>query len=374
MRKILYIVPYLSIGGTEKHVLDLVSGFSADNEIFLLAPPGETLELFQAEKLTYYPFPRLDKKPLQGLRKFFSQLKKILRANSIDLIHIHGAPELILLVKLVTRKIPVIFTLHGFHGPRKDWDYWGCARTCNRFAAQVIAVAEVEEEILKARGLKPELIRTIHNGVPDPQKLSFEKPANLANIPVECLLIGAIARLETTKGINFLLDAFAQLANRFAQIHLIIVGSGSKERELVDQAERLQISSQVTFAGYQQNVHDYLHYYDIFAIPSLHEAHPLVLMEGMGHAKPIVATTVGGIPEVIVEGENGLLVPPADATALVEALERLVTEDDLRQGLGVAARATYERDFTVDRMLRETAELYTNLLDKLSSIRKFSRD
>ena len=364
MRKILYIVPYLSIGGTEKHVLDLVTGFQESNELFLLAPPGETLEQFRAQKLTYYPFPRLDLELVPGLKAFFGQLKKILRENDINLIHIHGAPELILLTRMVARKIPIIFTVHGFHGPRKDWDYLGCAKLCNRYASEVIAVAGAEEEILLKKGIRPALIRTIHNGVPDPRKLDFAKPAAIAEVQGDKLIIGAIARLETTKGINFLLDAFAALRDKFTHIHLIIVGSGSKEKELREQAKNLKISTQVTFTGYQKNVHDYLHHYDVFTIPSLHEAHPLVLMEGMGHEKPIIATTVGGIPEVVRDGENGLLVPPSDAGILAQALERLIADAGLRARLGEKARATYEERFTVERMLRETAQVYDELLAK----------
>lgn len=363
MKRILYIVPYLSIGGTEKHVLDLINGLANQHQIFLLAPPGETLDQFTALPITYYSFPRLDQNPLQGIRQFFKNFKKILSDHPIDLIHIHGAPELILLVKMINRNIPVLFTLHGFHGPRKDWDYWGCTKVCNRFASQVIAVAGAEEEILVQKGLQPDRIQTIHNGVPDPQALTLERPETFATLGHK-QIIGVIARLETTKGIHILLESFAKLAQNHSDLHLIIVGTGSKEKELKDQTQRLNINQQVTFAGYRKNIHDYLHHYQIFVIPSLHEAHPLVLMEGMSHGKPIIATRVGGIPEVIVNHENGLLINPEDVTDLTMALETLLTNPKLQQKIGQAARKTYEEQFTVQRMVCETEKVYDQLRTK----------
>jgi glycosyltransferase involved in cell wall biosynthesis len=360
MRTILYIIPYLSIGGTEKHLLDLVNGFQDQYQLFLLAPPGETLEQFTQRRIAYYPFPRLDQSPGEGLRKFFHHIKRITRENKIDLIHIHGAPELMLLTRMAVRKIPIVFTVHGFHGEMKSFDYWLCTRLCNWFAAKVIAVAKAEEKILLEKRIRPGLVQTILNGVPDPLKLTFNKPSPLLNLPPDRVLIGAIARLETTKGINYLIQAFAALAPQFPKLHLAIVGTGSKEAELKEQASQLGINDRITFTGYQQNVHDYLHYFTIFVIPSLHEAHPLVLMEGMGHGKAIIATTVGGIPEVIDNGQNGLLVPPAQPEALATALRRLLTGRELAADIGGKSRQSYEKEFTVERMLEETKKVYNS--------------
>ena len=362
MPKVLYIIPYLSIGGTEKHLLDLITGFQDEYQIFLLAPPGETSEQFAVTKITYYSFPRLDQDLIPGLRKFFGNIKKIIGQNQIDFIHIHGAPELMLLVRLVNRKIPIIFTMHGFHGEMKAFDYWLCARFCNRFATKVIAVAKAEEKLLLEKGIRRGLVQTILNGVPDPLKLKFNNPELLRKLsPANLILIGAIARLETTKGIHFLIEAFARLTPQFPELHLIIVGAGGKEPELKEQATKLGLGGRISFTGYQRNIHDYLHHFQIFIIPSLHEAHPLVLMEGMGHGKPIVATTVGGIPEVIKDGENGLLVSPANSEELATAMKRLLIEPELLIKIGKKGRETYEKEFTVERMLGETRKIYDSL-------------
>ena len=269
-----------------------------------------------------------------------------------------------LLVKMVNRKIPILFTVHGFHGSQKGFDYWLCARFCNRFATKVISVAGAEEQILLQKGLRKGLVQTILNGVPDPHKLTVTKPALLEKMASDQILIGAIARLETTKGINYLIEAFATVVTQFPKLHLVIVGTGSKEAELKELVKQLNINEQVTFTGYQRNIHDYLHFFQIFAIPSLHEAHPLVLMEGMGQGKPIIATTVGGIPEVINDGQNGLLVPPSNSVKIAEAINRLIKEPQLLESLGKKARETYEKEFTVDRMLVETRKVYDSIIVK----------
>jgi len=363
MKRILYICPYLSIGGTEKHLLDLVKGFSRKYQLFLLAPPGETLEQFQSEGIAYYSFPRLEQEPLTGIKTFYKHLKRILREQQIDLIHIHAAAELVLLTRLVARRIPIVFTVHGYHGSMKGWDYWLAARISNCFATRVVTVARAEEDILLKKGIRSSKIQTILNGVPDPFKLKLQKPEILKDIPEDGTIIGAIARLETTKGLTYLFQAFQEVFDKYQRLSLVIVGAGSKEAELKREVEELGISQNTIFTGYQKNIHDFLHCFDILVIPSLHEAHPLVLLEGTGHGKPIIATGVGGIPEVIEDGINGLLIPPADPGALVAKLTLLLEDAELRNRLGRNSRKTYEEKFAVSRMLLETEKLYqaTNL-------------
>ena len=132
---------------------------------------------------------------------------------------------------MFSHNIPILFTVHGFVGPRKMWDYRGCVRTCNWFASQVITVADTEEEILLNLKIKPNLIKTIHNGVPDPSKLSFRTPELLRTFE-DKVIIGAVARLEEIKGIRYLIEAFSSIAEKFPNSYLCIVGTGSKEMDL----------------------------------------------------------------------------------------------------------------------------------------------
>ncbi len=361
MPTILYVIPYLSIGGTEKHLLDLIKGFSDKYQIILLAPPGETLSSFEAHQIKIHLFTRLDQNLLGGLKDFFRELKRILESQPVDLIHIHGAPELLFLTRMITpKKIPLVFTVHGFHGEMKMFDYWLCARLCNFFATKVIAVAKAEKDILLKKGIKKALIQTIANGVPDllaaPHNDLELTPKDDLKAPK--LIIGVIARLETTKGIHILLEAFGQLSKTYPEIHLEIVGTGSQEAQYHSFVTQNNLANQVTFAGYQTNVAAYLNYFDLLVIPSLHETHPLVLLEGISFGKPIIATRVGGIPEVIIDKKNGLLIEPGNVTELTKALVELIEDQELRAVLGLKARETYQKEYTVKRMLTETEAIY----------------
>lgn len=380
--RIVYILPYLGIGGTEKHVLDLIRGIDREHEIILLAPEGETLDEFKAQRVDYYSFPRLDLQPLPGIRTFRRQLKAICAQHTPDLLHIHGAPELVLLARMAVRKFPIVFTLHGLHGPREDWDYWACAKITNRFASRVIAVSNAEAELLRAKGGKLGLLEMIHNGVPDPLQSErrhsavdtsevknpvlecpiWHRPELMQEIPRDKVIIGTVARLEELKGINYLIDAFALVQQTHPNIHLIIVGAGSKEEELKEQVNKLGISADVTFTGYQRNSGDYLHHCDIVAMPSLLEALSLVLVEALGHGKPCIGTMVGGIPEVVEDGVNGFLVPPASAGALAGALEQLLADAGLRARMGENARVVFERKFTLERMIEKTLRVYQEVV------------
>ena len=168
--------------------------------------------------------------------------------------------------------------------------------------------------------------------------------------------------MEETKGINYLLEAFAILDRKIYGLSLVIVGSGSKEKELKEQSRRLCIEDKVIFAGYRRDIHNYINCFDVMVIPSLHEAHPLVLLEGMGNGKPVVASAVGGIPEVINHGENGLLVPPADAQKLAENIAEVLCNPDLRQAMAANARRSFEERFSTEKMVTETGKLYQDLL------------
>ncbi len=362
MYNVLYILPYVSIGGTEKHVLDLITGFSEEYKLFLLAPPGEIIERFKNKNIVYYDFPQLDKKFFSGLRIFYKRLKEIQEKHNIDLIHIHGAAELIFLLKRSIKDIPVLFTVHGFHGNLKAWDYWLCARICNHYANMVITVAGSETQLLLHKKINPDLINTIYNGVPDPSGMTFEEPEKLKKISKDNVIIGSIARLETTKGINYLIDSFALALQEKDDIHLVIVGTGSKESELKTQVNKLCLNHKISFTGYRSDIHNFLNKFDIMVIPSLHEAHPLVLMEAMGHAKPIIATAVGGIPEVINDNQNGLLIPPANSDKLKSALCYMLENKEIQDKLGKNARKSYEEKFTVEKMLKNTRKVYDSLL------------
>lgn len=188
-------------------------------------------------------------------------------------------------------------------------------------------------------------------------------PGKLVPGPV----IGTVARLHPVKGLSYLVSAFAEVLRVFPQAHLIIVGGGGsgveaqEEARLRRQVENLGLAGAVTFAGYRHDVPQWLARMDIFVLPSLMEGLGLALLEAMALEKPVVATRVGGIPEIVEDGHSGLLVPPADAGALAQAIQRILADPELARRLGQAGYQRVATRFSAQRMLAQTQQLFSEV-------------
>lgn len=185
--------------------------------------------------------------------------------------------------------------------------------------------------------------------------------------PVPGPVIGTVARLHPVKGLGYLILAFAEVLRAFPQAHLIIIGGGGsgvealEEARLRRQVEELGLGGAVTFAGYRNDVPRWLAGMDVFVLPSLMEGLGLVLLEAMALEKPVVATRVGGIPEIVEDEKSGLLVPPADAGALATAIRRVLADPRLARRLGQAGYRRVVAQFSAQRMLAETQALFSEV-------------
>jgi glycosyltransferase involved in cell wall biosynthesis len=175
-------------------------------------------------------------------------------------------------------------------------------------------------------------------------------------------VIGTLARLHEQKGHSYLLDAVAQLRREIPDVKALVVGDGELRPSLEQRTQALRLSDSVIFTGTRRDVPEILALLDVFVLPSLWEGLPIALLEAMAAGLPVVATRVGGVPEVVVDGETGLLVPPRDPDALSEAILTLLQDPDLRQKMGQAGQERVREYFSVERMVEETEALYERLL------------
>jgi glycosyltransferase involved in cell wall biosynthesis len=180
-------------------------------------------------------------------------------------------------------------------------------------------------------------------------------------IPNDAALAGIIARLTEQKAHRVLFEAMARHAG-LANVHLLVVGDGELRDDLHRLAESLGLQSRVHFAGARRDLGNVLAAIDVFVMPSLWEGLPLSLVLAMGAGLPVVATAVAGIPEVVVNGERGLLVAPGDVDGLAAALARVVGDAAERARLGEAARNFVRPRFGVDGYVRSITALYDRLL------------
>jgi glycosyltransferase involved in cell wall biosynthesis len=183
---------------------------------------------------------------------------------------------------------------------------------------------------------------------------------SLAATPV--IRFGTAAMLHPKKGQRYLIEAFSKLAGKYPNVELHIAGAGAHEKVLQELARGLPHSDRVTFLGYVSNMDAFYGRLHAFVLPSLTEPFGYVLIESMARALPVIASKVEAIPEIVLDGVTGLLVPAADPAALCAAMERLVTSGELRQQMGSRGRRRVSEHFTVDAMIAGTAETYRSAL------------
>jgi glycosyltransferase involved in cell wall biosynthesis len=292
-------------------------------------------------------------------------LARLLRELQVDLLHTHGAFALNAVGRLAGRlaRVPVVSHLH-IENHFRDGAAGRLQRALDnataRLCARIVAVSEETRRALLAQGYPPGLVVVIHNGVAVPAAPGTRQRSSPPRV-------GEIARLCDVKGQRELIQALRLLPD----VHAVLVGddleTGGAYRQLLErEAREAGVAERVELAGYREDVDTLLDELDAVVLPSWVEGMPLVLLEAMAHARPVVATSVGGTPEVVVDGETGLLVPPRDPQALAAAIRRLVDGPELARRLGEAGYERVRERFSVEAMTGRVLALYDEVEAKLA--------
>jgi glycosyltransferase involved in cell wall biosynthesis len=224
-------------------------------------------------------------------------------------------------------------------------------------ADAIVSVAQYCVDALVECGVPARKFTVVHNGIPDLKPDQNKRTAirNEWGYAPDHVVIGIASRLETIKGLDYLIEAFARVSSEYEKLRLVLIGDGTQLDSLRKLAISRTVDSRIEFAGMRSDVADCLSAIDIFALPSLSEAHSIGLLEAMRAGKAIVATDVGGNTESVRDGQEALIVQSADIDGLSEALGRLAGDTGLRVRLGEAARKRFCAEFTVEAMLTKTA-------------------
>lgn len=365
--KILHIIGGGEIGGAELHVLSLLKGI--DQALFaphlVCLTNGPFSDLARANNIptqTFsmrYPF---DLSPLPNLIRYTRQ-------KGISLVHTHGARGN-LLGRLGSKwsGIPNLTTVHSSlaHDYLSPWSArmaLGLDRLTLSLTSGIITVSEYLAEEVALRGGKN--IETIYNGQPP---ISFDSLASSRQqfrkqwgIPADALVLGTIGRLHPTKGQSYLVKVASRLRMKFPNLHLLLIGEGPLRQDL--ELELQQTTIPHTFTGYLSQAYKALPAMDIFLLPSISEGMGLVLLEAMQAKVPIVASAVGGIPEVIRAGKDGLLVPSGDLAGFTEACNSIIENPNLAKSLVASGQERWPM-FSIESMVKKTEQVYTRLLEK----------
>jgi glycosyltransferase involved in cell wall biosynthesis len=230
----------------------------------------------------------------------------------------------------------------------------------SRFIDRIVTVSESGRNDILSRNIPPNKVVTIYNGI-DPMRFTRteRRVRRELGIGERTVVITNVGGPRREKGIPYLIEAATRVLGEVPDSCFLVAGQGPLEKELKEMAAARGISDRFRFLGLRQDIPDILAETDVFAFPSVREAMPISVLEAMASGLPIVATSVGGIPEMVTAGENGYLVEPGNVDGLASALLRLVKDGDLRVRMGARSRQLIiERKFTIDSSVEDHVALY----------------
>lgn len=358
--------------GVGRHVVDLSRKLSETHRVHLVYSPKRADRAFAKGivGLRAHPIP-MHRGPhpsdiLAGLK-----LRRYVRKYSpFDILHAHSTKAgLLMRTALAGMPGARIYTPHapltmdpGLSAPRR-FAFTSYERLLALRTDRILCVSQDELNHLHALGIAREKLALVPNGI------ELLAPAAHPQHPNRPVNIGFLGRLAPQKNIAMLLEAFAQVAADASQTAVLtIAGAGPLEPQLRAQTARLGIASRVRWPGECDTA--ILQSFDVFALPSLYEGLPYVLLESMAASLPIVATRVGGVTSLIRDGVNGFTVPVNDTDAFAQALRRLLQNPGLRRNMGEASRE-HVKNFTVSTMTADTLNAYrATIAGKASLFRK----
>jgi len=275
-------------------------------------------------------------------------------------------------------RVPVIVQSHQGHIFQSEGQIPGVSPKqiklflwLEKFAAlitdRIITLTNLEiEQQVQIGVAKPDKFTAIYNAVDLKRFINVDVPIlkkkKELGLSPECPVVGTVARLSSEKGHRYLLEAAAMVCEAFPSVQFLLIGDGILRKDLEKQAIELGISENVVFLGLRKDVPEILPVIDLFVLPSLYEGFGIVLVEAMAAGKPVVATRVGGIPEVVVDGKTGILAPPKEPKRIAEAIITLLQDKAQAQKMGQAGHKRAIEHFGLEAMMNKIHHLYEELL------------
>ncbi len=364
---VLHIIWSLDVGGAERLLLDLVrhsDGARFRHAVCCLGGYGSLRPEFEREGCEVRAF---GPTPARGTLGALVRLAAVVRARRPSILHIHrNGPDVWgQLVALLGGARRVVATEHGLYA---SGDYGAepsvspaktrLRRLLSRRTGMTIAISEaVRREMIAYQLAAPATAVVIHNGV---DEMRFA-PAERSPVAGR-MVVGGVGRLIPRKGFDVLVAAAAVLRKRFSQARFAVAGYGPEEAHLRQLLAREGLSASFELRGATSEVPAFLRTLDVFVAPSREEGFGISVVEAMSCGLPVVASDVGGIPDIIQSGRNGLLVEKENPAALAAAVGRILDEPAFARQLGAAARRTVVERFTIGEMVRRYEAVYADLL------------
>lgn len=377
--RVLHVITRLVVGGAQENTLlavrhldraryevTLASGptFGPEGSLEPEVPPD--VPFVRVPELVRLPHPTKDPVAL-------GKLYRLMRQGRFHIVHTHTTKAGILgrIAARLARVPVVVHTPHGhaFHGylsPAGSAALRRVEAALARWTDAIVCLTEAErDDHLRGRVGRLEQFQVIHSGVDlrrfrDPRVDPEAKRQDLG-LPAGVRVIGCVARLVPVKGVQVLLEAVPQIRQHVPDAVVVLVGDGELRPPLERRARELGVDGAVRFLGLRRDIHEIVPLFEVAVQPSLNEGMGKAAVEALAAGKPVVASAVSGLREVVRDGRNGLLVPPGDPRALAEAVVALLRRPDWARRLGEAARQDAEV-YGVEAMVARLEALYDRLL------------
>ena len=347
--KLLMVAAPFEVRGTSAYTLRLASQLTEDGvSLRIVTPDSSRIDPEKRKSLTIVSCPQLDIPLWRRVVRHF--LYNDLASEVPDLIHVQSRAALATGNWLANQfERPYVLTVHDFLASRER------IRIDLAWCRQVICVSESVRDDLQARAHLPaELLTVIRSGVEGTDKTPDARILDPDHIPV----IGAASPLEAVKGLQFFLGAAQRVLATGRKVEFLIAGAGPEEGNLRRLARDLEITEHITFVPNLLDFKRSIEAMDIFCLPSIRQGLGTVMLEAMALGKPVIATRVDGPNQIVVPSETGMVVPPSNSARMAEAMLQLLDDPERAIALGQAARQFVSREFSVERMVRETRDCY----------------
>ncbi len=375
------------MGGAQKIIYQLASAVSEDgcNHSIcsllhsgpyekVMRDEGIDLTVLNAKRRSIILFPLF----VYDLFFLFKRLVNIVKKKQVDILHAHlPDSSLIAIVIGWLTNTPVVLTVHNNFSlpskrkaPLRDAVRTFVTNTVFGRADYIIAVGnDIRDSLLKSLGNKV-AIKTVHNGIDylryaNPAKLDpfqFRQSLGVSNI---ARLVSMVGRLEKQKGHIYLIDAVAQLKEKYPDVVVLLVGDGELKAQLVEQVQRQKVAGNILFLGNRDDIPAILGISDVFVLPSIYEGVPLVLLEAMAAALPVVATNIAGTRELIESGVDGVLVEAESPEDIARAIDNVLSDVEQSRKMSVLAQTKVRERFTLQQMVSGTEDVYKEVLNAI---------
>ena len=383
--RILRVIARLNVGGPALHVAYLTAGLrSRGYDTTLVAGSlarGEDSMAFVADARDVQII-RIDElgREISPFRDLVAtvRLARLIRRERPDILHTHtakaGTVGRVAALLAGGRRPPIVVhtfhghVLRGYFGPLRTWFFRQLERWLARHTTALIAVSPQVRDDLVALGVAPaERFVVVRLGVELGERVAGEQDGRAESrrylgIGPERFAVGWIGRMTPVKRTDDVLVAFKQLRETGVDAVLCLVGDGPDRPQLEQRAHELGVIRDTLFLGYQEDVAPFYAAFDALILPSSNEGTPVSAIEALAAGRPVVATRVGGVPDVVQEGEDGFLVEPGATDDLAERLARLAREPELRERMGRAGRDRVLPRYAVERLVDDIDRLYRSLL------------